>query len=285
MGRFIIPIVLLNVIALGQPIRAAGVERSEVTEKTLRFGKAGGDRLVIVDNVFGSIDVKGYDGEEVNVKIRKTIVARSADKANEAEEEVTLEVYEEDDVVELYVDGPFRDRRRRHIDWRGFDHEGYKVVFDFELEVPNDCGVELKTVNEGDISVSSIGGDFDVGNVNGGIEMSGLRGSGEVHAVNGPVKVEFDGNPRGDCSFGTINGDVRLYFQPGLSADFYLKSMNGEAFTDFEVEPLPMKTKATDSENGKKVYRMMHLTGIRAGNGGPEIVLNTLNGDMYILSR
>ena len=86
-------------------------------------------------------------------------------------------------------------------------------------------------------------------------------------------------------SLGTINGDVRLYFQPGLSADFYLKTMNGEVFTDFEVDALPGKTEKTHDRNGKNVYMIARMSGVRAGRGGPEIELNTLNGDMFILSR
>jgi hypothetical protein len=61
--------------------------------------------------------------------------------------------------------------------------------------------------------------------------------------------------------------------------------MHGDAFTDFDVAALPVKTTTSESKNGKKVYRVGHMTGVRAGGGGPEIQLKTLNGDMFILSR
>ncbi|MCK5406833.1 MAG: hypothetical protein KAJ37_05245, partial [Candidatus Krumholzibacteria bacterium] len=223
MKRLFVLLALLQMGVLSQPGLAEDVERTEEVNKVLRFGSPTGDRLVVVDNVFGSIEVTGYNGDEVRVTVRKTIVARSEKKVAEAEEEVRLEITEEDDLVELYVDGPFRDRGGCGIDWRGYTHEGYKVVFDFVLKVPKNCAVQLKTVNEGDILVSSVEGDFEIKNVNGGIEMKGVRGSGDVYTVNGGVRVEFDRNPKGDCSVGTINGDVRLYFQPDLSADFYMK--------------------------------------------------------------
>jgi DUF4097 and DUF4098 domain-containing protein YvlB len=198
---------------------------------------------------------------------------------------VTLEIFEEDDVIELYVDGPFRDRRKREVNWKGSKHEGYKVIYDFEIKVPKDCALELSTVNEGDIVVELVEGDFDVHNVNGEIDMKGIGGSGDVYTVNGKVLLEFDENPKEDCSFGTINGDVHLYFQPKLSADFYMKTMNGEAFTDFEVSSLPGRVKTSNSKNGKSVYKVARMSGVRAGKGGPTIELNTLNGDMFILSR
>jgi hypothetical protein len=276
----------LALVAVPVPGEAAEIERTEVIEKTLRFGSTvGTDRLVVVDNVFGAIDVTGYDGEEIRVTVRKTIVARSEAKAEKAEEVFVLDITEEDDLVELYVDGPFRDSRRRGINWHGYKRAGYKVIYDFELQVPRDCAVELKTVNEGDIYVSGVAGDFELCNVNGEIEMKKARGSGSVNTVNGRVSVEFDRNPPGDCSFGTINGDVRLYFRPDLSADFYMETMNGEAFTDFEVSALPTRTISNDKKNGKKVYKIGHMSGVRAGRGGPEFELSTLNGDMFILSQ
>ena len=287
MKKIIITMVLLQLalLAVPAPGGAADIERTEVIEKTLRFGAGGGERLVVVDNVFGSIKVTGYDGEEVRVTVRKTIVARSEAKADKAEEVFVLDITEEDDLVELYVDGPFRKSRSRGIDWRGYKRAGYKVIYDFELQVPKACAVELKTVDEGDINVSGVAGDFELCNVNGEIEMKKARGSGSVNNVNGKVLVEFDRNPDGDCSIGTINGDVRLYFRPDLSADFYMKTMNGEAFTDFELSFLPTRTISNDKQNGKKIYKIGHMSGVRAGRGGPEFELSTLNGDMFILSQ
>lgn len=285
MKRLFAVIVLLQLGILSQATAAKDVDRSETIKKTLRFKAGSRDRLVVVDNVFGSIEVRGHEGEDVQVVVRKTIEARSEEKIEEAEEEVTLDITEEDEKVELFVDGPFRNRRRGGIDWRGYRHEGYKVTFDFVIEVPKGCALRIKTVNDGDIQVQSVDGDFEVHNVNGSIEMEGVRGSGVVYTVNGEVRVEFESNPRADCSVGTINGDVRLYFQPDLSADFYMKTMNGDLFTDFEVEALPGKTKTSKTRNGKKVYQVARMSGVRAGKGGPEIELNTLNGDMFILSK
>jgi hypothetical protein len=264
---------------------AADVERSETIKEVLQFDDYSSDRMVIVDNVFGSIKIHGYEGDEVRMTARKTVVARSDKKVARAEDEVTLEITNHDNQIEFYVDGPFRDKRKRNIDWRGYKKEGYKVIYDFELQVPTGCAVELHTVNEGDILVESLQGDYEVYNVNGGIRMKGLQGSGEVCTVNGKVIAEFDENPSGDCVFRTINGDVTLYFQPELSADFYMKTMNGEAFTDFDVASLPVRSIKSNSDRGRKIYKVGHMSGVRAGKGGPAIVMNTLNGDMYILSR
>jgi hypothetical protein len=286
MKRYAIALCLIQMILLGlPPAMAADVERSDVIRKVYRFGEAAGDRLVIVDNVFGSIEVEGYEGDEVRMTAHKTVFAKSNKHVEEAEEEVTLDIIEQDDCIEFYVDGPFREKRRGGVRWEGYRRQGYKVVYDFKLLIPRDCSVELKTVNEGDISVTEIEGDFDVANVNGEIKMKGLRGAGEATTVNGDVRLEFDRNPTGNCDFSTINGNVKLYFQKDLSADFYMKTMNGEAFTDFVVTSLPGRTTTSHTHKGHNVYKVNRMSGIRAGVGGPNIDIHTLNGDMFILCR
>jgi hypothetical protein len=280
-------VLTLLIIAAAMPVGAgaAEIERSERIERTFVFDGAGVAGLVVVSNVFGSIEVKGYDGDEVRLTARKTITARTEEKADRAEREVTLDITVDEDTIDLYVDGPFRVRNSDGIRWRGNRRAHYRVLYDFELLVPRNCSIELETVDDGDIFVTSIDGDYDVSNVNGGITMKDIGGSGHVYAVNGEIEVEYDRNPAGDCSAGTVNGDVRLYFQPELSADFYVRTMNGEVFTDFELDALPPRTERSESKNGKNMVRIARSTGVRAGMGGPEFELRTLNGDMFILSK
>jgi hypothetical protein len=266
---------------------ARDVEKTEKIEKSLRFGDVKGKNRLIVDNVFGSVQVTGYDGDEVLVKAVKTIHAKSEDDVEEAREEVYLDITHEEDMIELYVDGPFRDSgHHRSRRWRGYRHSGWEVHFDFEIKVPKSTLLEVKTVNDGEISVSRIESDYEVRNVNGGISMEQIGGSGEVYTVNGDVTVDFTKNPERDSRFGSLNGEVKLYFLPNLSADFRLKTFNGEIYSDFPVDYVPAKA-MTVSENkkGKYVYKTGRTTTVRAGKGGPEIELDGFNGDMFILKK
>ena len=267
-------------------IRARDVEKTEKIEKSFRFTDVKGKNLLIVDNVFGSIKVTGYDGDEVFVKAVKTIHAKSDEEVEEAREEVYLDITEEGDLIELYVDGPFRDSGRRSRRWRGFWRSGWEVHFDFEIKVPKATLLEVKTVNDGEITVSRIDGDYEVHNVNGGISMEQIEGSGEVYTVNGDVTVDFTKNPERDSRFGSLNGEVKLYFLSRLSADFRLKTFNGEIYSDFPVEYVPAKAKTvSENKKGKYVYKTGRTTTVRAGKGGPEIELDGFNGDMFILKK
>jgi hypothetical protein len=264
---------------------SAEIKRTEKIEKIFRFQDPEAENQLVVDNFYGSIRITGYQGQEVRLTVLKTVAGRTEEKIEEAEEEIYLDITEEEDYIELYVDGPFRCENGLGIHWKGWKREGYKVVYDFEIRVPRDVAFELKTVMEGEIEVSSMRGNFEVHNVNGGIVMEEIGGSGEAYAVNGEVKLDFDKNPKNKCRFGALNGEVYLHFQPGLSADFYLKTFNGEFYTDFRVKAMAPEMFQTEDKNGKRVYKAGHLCRVRAGNGGPKIKLDGFNRDMYILQK
>lgn len=279
-----ITILFTILVFLGQSV-ARDIEKSRKIEKTYRFKNPNAKNIVIVDNVFGSVTVTGYNGQDVQVIARKTIKAKSDEKYNEGDERIYLDIAEEDALLELYVDGPFRNHGRRSRGWRGYRREGYSVQFDFEVRVPRNTHIEVRTVNDGEISIKEIDGDYEVHNVNGGIEMNKIGGSGDVYTVNGEVTVDFTRNPTKDSRYGSLNGETRLYFQDPLSADFTLKTFNGEVFSDFPVNYLPMKAETTEKKNGKYVYKTGRKTSVRTGKGGPSILLDGFNGDMFILKK
>jgi len=275
---------LMTLILVGSLLQAgvagADVEKKETIRKTVAVDREG---TVIVDNIWGSITVESHPGDEVEMVARITIRADSKKHLQRAEDEVWLDITEEDGDVEFYVDGPFRCHDEGHRG-RGSCERHYIVSFDFDLKVPRGASVELYTVNDGEIEVRGVEGDFDVKNINGGIEMSGLRGSGRAYALNGDVTLEFDENPSADCRFGSLNGEVRIYMRRGLSADFHLKTFNGEVFTDFPVDYLPLISSMEEEKKGRTTCRTIHtVSAVRAGNGGPVIELDGFNGDMFIL--
>ena len=273
-------LVLFNFITLSKEI-----ENNEEIKKTLRFSDPKAEKQLVVDNVFGSITVVGIKGDEVKLNVHKTTTAKSEKKFARAQQEIRLEITEEDNLIDLYIDGPFR-CKNGSVNFRGWRHYGYEVSYDFELQVPFETEITLKTVNDGEISVKKIKGNYTVDNVNGGIKMHELEGSGHVYAVNGDVTVEFNKNPEKNCYFGSLNGEVKIYFQSPLSADFRLKTFNGDVYSDFPVTHLPQKKPfKLEKRNGKKVYKCDKTYGVRAGDGGPEIELDGFNGDIHIYKQ
>ena len=276
------------------PLRAAAddddssmrLQESETIKKT--FILSAEHKVLDVDDIFGSIDVVGGQGNQVQLVVNKTIYAEAKDRLETAKKEVTLDITEQPDLLKLYVNGPFRcDCNNGHggggcVNWHD---SGYTVKYDFQLQVPRNLEVRLRTVNSGHVNVRDVAGNFSVHNVNGAIEMQNVAGSGTAKTVNGGVKISFVENPRENSDFGTINGRIDLYFAHGLSADFRFKTMNGAIYSDFEMTSLPARPVSAEHRGSKFVFHTDRFTGGRIGNGGPEIKAENLNGDIRVLER
>lgn len=253
----------------------------ESIRKTVDFSNPAGAKSLNVDNLEGSIQATGYDGSNIQVEIARTIRARSKDDLEVAKREVELKISEQNNRIDLYVDGPFRcqdgSRRSRRL--------FYRVNYDFQIRVPRNCDLDLRTINNGDIRVEGVNGKYDIENINGKIEMNEVAGSGRVHTINGGVKVLFSRNPSGDCSFGSLNGNVDVAFRPDFSADCWFKTFNGGAYSDFEIRRLPQPVAEPERRNGMFVYNSNRFFGGRIGNGGPQIKFDAFNGNIHVTAR
>jgi hypothetical protein len=254
------------------------LEKKDAVAQVFQFTSPEKTGTVKVDNVFGSITVSGTKTTEVRLEAKKILRAESQDDLQKAEQEVVLKMAEKDNVLDIYVDGPFRcqDGSRHESD------RDYTVAYDFTLQVPERTSLILKTVNDGDILVRNVRGEFTVRNVNGHIELQDIAGPVSGKTVNGRIRAEFLENPAAVCTFATVNGDLDIHFMPGLAADFRLKTFNGEIFSDFPVSYLPAGPGEAKREKGRFVYRSHDFQGVRVGKGGPEISMETLNGDIMI---
>jgi hypothetical protein len=273
-------LVLVTTLAAGQDYRHN--EKSTVRD-SFSFPAGVADIEVSVDNIEGAITVSGSPGRRVELTALQTILADSPARLQLAKEEIQLKITKRDSLFEAYVDAPWRCKdARKGSEWRD---RGYRVQIDFELSVPPEARLFLRTINHGEIKVAGVNGDFDVKNINGGIEMLDAGGSGNAYAVNGKVAVSFRNNPVRASSFGSLNGDVDLYFRPGLAADLRLKTFNGDVYSDFDVTPLPSAPMVRVVRDGKQMYKSDKFLGVRVGRGGPEIKLDGFNGDIRIHER
>ncbi len=261
--------------------RDLSVRADEKIEKS--FAMPAGHRTLEIDNVWGSIKVVGTTSSQAQLTVNKSIRAESQAKIEQARKEVTLDITEQEGLLKLYVNGPFRCHCDDGCGHREF--EGYIVKMDFQIQVPRDIDIKIKTVNEGRVSVRDINGNFLVRNVNGDVEMSTIAGSGTARTVNGPVKISFRQNPRESSDFQTINGNVELRFVQSLAADFRFKTFNGSIYSDFPVTALPVRAVQEEHQGSKFLFRADRYTGVRVNSGGPEIKVENLDGDIRILEN
>jgi hypothetical protein len=266
--------------------------KTETIAKTLRFADPAKPGELLVDNLYGPITVEAYAGHDVVLEAKKAVYARDEARAAKAEDEIKLDLTEKGNTVEAYVDGPFRENDDENGRGGGIHMHrdpGYRVHYEFRIKVPVKTNLVLSTVVDGDIDVRGVEGTFDVRNVTGKVRLFDAAGSGEARSVSNSVTVVFRRPPDGPCSFKSVSGDVEVDFPVPPAADFRFKTMNGEVYSDFDVTRLPrtapVKEERSGAENGKYRYRSDGFNGVRAGQGGPEITLETLTGDILIAKR
>ena len=141
--------------------------------------------------------------------------------------------------------------------------------------------LEISTVNDGDVTVEDVNGEFDLKNVNGAVRLVRAGGGGSIHTVNGDVDASFARSPSEATSFHTVNGEVDVTFPANLSAELAFHTLQGDVFTDFDVESLSAPPEVR-RDRGRYVMNTNHNSAFRVGTGGERHTFNTLNGDILV---
>jgi hypothetical protein len=256
------------------------LKHSDTIQRTFPVPKTVG-----VDNIFGSIHVIGYNGQQVQLTAIRTDEADTQELLDRAAREITLKTEEKDGELQIYPDGPFRESHSP-FDRSDYHKPGYRFTFEITVKVPSTVDLDLRNVNKGGIQVEDVHGHFQVHEVNGPVEMQGMGGNGEVRSVNGALRVGFSQNPSGPCTFKTVNGAVEVDLKPGLSADLEYKTLHGGIYTDFDLTGSPTQVAGTaEQQNGRFVYRSHGFSRSRIGSGGPLLSFETINGEIRILKK
>lgn len=272
----------LMITVLALPLVMQGQMKLKHTDTVQRTFPA--PATVGVDNVFGSIHVVGYNGQQVELTAVRTDEADTQELLDRAAREISLKSEVRDGELEIYPDGPFRDRDSHSpFEQRRRQEPGYKFTYEITIRVPYAMNLDLRNVNKGGITVEDVHGHFQVNEVNGPVEMKGMGGEGDVRSVNGTVKVGFNSNPTGACHFKTVNGAVDVELKAGLAADLEYKTLHGGIYTDFDLTGAPMAVAGkAEQQNGKFVYRSHGFSTSRVGTGGPLLSFETINGEIRI---
>lgn len=267
-------------------------KRAEYTEEykehiskqyTLQKTSAG---ILAVYNLEGSVKVEGYAGDQIRIEADKTLYARSKEILEQGEKETKLGFEQVGDSVVAYISEPWDTRPHdwHNDNWNDRRRIEYRCHIEYTIKVPFATNIRVSTVNDGNIIVQDVAGTLHVNNVNGGIKILNAKNTTWAHTINGDLTVNYSVNPAQESSFYTLNGTLTAVFQPGLSADIRLKTMNGGYYTDFDdLLVLPANIALSqDKRRDGTLYRINKNTDVRIGSGGKLFKFETLNGNIYI---
>lgn len=292
---------VLFVAILMATLNLAGQESRDIIRREIDLDGTGVDNELIIRNINGGIEVEGYSGRSVVVEVTRTIKAQGDEQRRKGQEEVQLGVVEKEGLVLLHLKTPcsidnlqMKNREELTKDWGSLWQNNcnwepaYDYRLDFRVKVPVGASIDVATVNEGNILIRGVGGALSANNVNGAITVEGAAGKTNVHTINGDVVITYDRNPGEDCRYYTLNGNIEATFRPGLKADLFFKSFNGDLYTDIgDVEIRPQLVKSKEAvKNGQGIaYKIDARQSIQLRGGGVKLDLETFNGNVYIKEK
>lgn len=134
--------------------------------------------------------------------------------------------------------------------------------------MPAGVKVNVHTVNS-DVSVTGVTSEVRVGTVNGSVNVETDGGPVSASSVNGMVHASLlHYHPTEGMRFTSVNGSVIVELANDVNADVELSTVNGRFTTDFPV-----------TLNGHIDPRHLHA---QLGQGGPRIVMHTINGNVEL---
>jgi Putative adhesin len=205
----------------------------------------------LLDNVNGSVQVDGWDRDEVEVSAVKT--------SQTDQHEVEL--------VKIEVDST---PGKIAVHTRYPEGEGAEVAVEYHVHVPYRILLgSVETVN-GSVTVRGVNGSGALRSVNGNVEVTNSTGRFSEKTTNGNVRLELrqlaDGGP---MNLETVNGSVVLGLPTTARADLKVLSMNGDVTSDLPV------TSAAGAP-GSRAYQA------KMGIGGGQISVRTINGGVRL---
>ncbi len=114
-----------------------------------------------------------------------------------------------------------------------------------------------------------------------------MSGAVVAHTVNGRVIATLNRIAADKpMAFTSLNGVVDVTLPPTVKANLKLRTDNGSAFTDFELQMLPQANTPSieDTRRDRGRYRI-DVNKVIYGSvngGGPEIEMRTFNGNIYL---
>ena len=204
-----------------------------------------------LQNVNGTVEVQGWDRNEVEVRAVKTAKQKESDL-----ELVSIEVDARRDAVSITTRYP--------------QNEGVEVAVEYTIHVPHGARVEhIGTVN-GTLRIAGVETVEDLHTVNGNIEVFDAGGKIHAHTTNGNVHLELAHLPdKAGAVAETTNGSLVLAVPSDMQADVEARCLNGNFYSEL---PITMESSQRPRE--------MHG---RLGRGGAPIHLRTVNGGIRLV--
>ncbi|MFN8354429.1 MAG: DUF4097 family beta strand repeat-containing protein [Spirosomataceae bacterium] len=265
--RFLFSISLVSLMGFFEPTLA----QNDIKEQlTIPLSDPTKPSSLHVNLISGSIHVSAYAGKEV---IIEATVKNNSEKREESS----------NGMKRLSTKGGLEITAEERNNTVKVSSRLMQRPLVLNIKVPTQCSLKVSTVNDGEISVEGVSGDFEITNVNGGIQLTNVSGSAVVNTINGNLKANFKAVTDAPMAFSTLNGNVDVTFPPSAKFDVKLRSDRGEIYSDFDVDvdkTQPQSTKT--SKDGMYKVSVSDWVQGKVNGGGKEVMMKNMHGNIYI---
>ncbi|AXE20681.1 hypothetical protein DR864_24575 [Runella rosea] len=269
--------VLALTMTYAAPLVAQNEVKNEIKEQLVvplsDPNKPGSLRVSLIN---GSIHVIGYAGKEV--VIDAIAEAYNGKKTEHKNDELAA------GMKKISTNGGIDITAEERNNTIKVTSQFMKRPMNLTIKVPQQFGLKVSTVNNGDILIENVSGELEINNVNGAIKLTNVSGSAVATTVNGGVKATFKSiNAESPMAFTSLNGSVDVTFPPSAKFDVKLKSDRGEIYSDFDVDVDKTQPKANRvSKDGMYKVSVDDWIQGKVNGGGSEIMMKNMHGNIYI---
>jgi hypothetical protein len=148
--------------------------------------------------------------------------------------------------------------------------------------IPNKAKLMVMDINaqvNTTYTISAILGEVEVNVLNSQLKFSDISGPVVANSTNGNVEIVYGKvTPNKPNSIVSVNGYVDMTIPKDVSIDIELNTVNGEAYTDWDIQT---DKEATKNRPVIPNMNMFHLKGTINGGGTP-FTIQSVNGDIYL---
>lgn len=256
-----------NTIAIALLLLALAAAPAKAGQEIDETRPAAPDGTVKIENISGTVTVRGWDRNEVHVTGRLG-----------------------NGVERLDFEGSDRRTDIRVVVPRHGRNVGSS---DLVIDVPARSLVDVEAVSA-DVTVERVSGEIRVEAVSGDVDVSGSAREVDLHSVSGDIEARLDGTldraeletvsgdirftatpaPRAKIGAESVSGDVELRLPAGIAADIEVSTFSGDIRNGLSSDQVERGGFGPGSELRFSV-----------GGGGMRIVVSSFSGDVSIERR
>jgi hypothetical protein len=263
----------LKILYLGLIFFITNISATEIQSEQITVPLADSDEqgLLIINHHKGSIKITGYEGSVViiNAKLRYAEASVTKDGMKRISSNlIQLAATEKNREVTVSTNSQFK-------------------TIDLDIQIPFNFSLKLQKYDYGKISVHDLHGEMEISNINGDIVLTNIIGSAILNTVDGDILVKLkEAAKNTPMAFSTIEGNIDLTLPNDIKTRIKMKTDQGDIFTDFDIE-IKEREKITETSAEDRRYKIMleDWTYGKINGGGPEYLLKTFRGDIYLRKR